>query len=195
MNEHVHDPYVQRAQKEGYRTRAAYKLLEMDDRDRILKPGMVVVDLGAAPGGWSQVAASRVGKSGSVIAVDILPLCIIDNVEFIQGDFSDTAVVARIEGKLGGRKIGLVISDMAPNISGISMTDQARAMNLAELALEFAVRNLQSGGTFLVKVFQGIGYEDFVKLMRGHFSRVVTRKPDSSRDRSKELYLLGTLKF
>ncbi len=195
MNEHVHDPYVQRAQKEGYRTRAAYKLLEMDDRDRILKPGMVVVDLGAAPGGWSQVAASRVGKSGSVIAVDILPLCIIDNVEFIQGDFSDTAVVARIEGKLGGRKIGLVISDMAPNISGISMTDQARAMNLAELALEFAVRNLQSGGTFLVKVFQGIGYEDFVKLMRGHFTRVVPRKPDSSRDRSKELYLLGTLKF
>lgn len=195
MNEHVHDPYVQRAQKEGYRTRAAYKLLEMDDRDRILKPGMVVVDLGAAPGGWSQVAASRVGKGGSVIAVDILPLCIIDNVEFIQGDFCDTAVVARIEGKLGGRKIGLVISDMAPNISGISMTDQARAMNLAELALEFAVRNLQSGGTFLVKVFQGIGYEDFVKLMRGHFSKVVTRKPDSSRDRSKELYLLGTLKF
>lgn len=195
MNEHVHDPYVQRAQKEGYRTRAAYKLLEMDDRDRILKPGMVVVDLGAVPGGWSQVAVSRVGKSGSVIAVDILPLCIIDNVEFIQGDFSDTAVVARIEGKLGGRKIGLVISDMAPNISGISMTDQARAMNLAELALEFAVRNLQSGGTFLVKVFQGIGYEDFVKLMRGHFTRVVPRKPDSSRDRSKELYLLGTLKF
>lgn len=195
MNEHVHDPYVQRAQKEGYRSRAAFKLLEIDNRDRLLKCGMVVVDLGAAPGGWSQVAALKVGQGGKVIAVDLLPLLPINNVEFIQGNFCDDGVLAQIEGKLSGKKIGLVISDMSPNISGINMTDQARAMNLAELALDFSVRNLQSNGTFLVKVFQGVGFEDYVRLMRSYFAQVVTRKPDSSRDRSNELYLLGTSKF
>lgn len=195
MNEHVHDPYVQRAQKEGYRSRAAFKLLEIDNRDRLLKCGMVVVDLGAAPGGWSQVAALKVGQGGKVIAVDLLPLIPINNVEFIQGNFCDDGVLAQIEGKLSGKKIGLVISDMSPNISGINMTDQARAMHLAELALDFSVRNLQSNGAFLVKVFQGVGFEDYVRLMRSYFAQVVTRKPDSSRDRSNELYLLGTSKF
>ena len=189
------DPYVQRAQKEGYRSRAAFKLLEIDNRDRLLKCGMVVVDLGAAPGGWSQVAALKVGQGGKVIAVDLLPLLPINNVEFIQGNFCDDGVLAQIEGKLSGKKIGLVISDMSPNISGINMTDQARAMHLAELALDFSVRNLQSNGAFLVKVFQGVGFEDYVRLMRSYFAQVVTRKPDSSRDRSNELYLLGTSKF
>lgn len=195
MYEHVNDSYVQRAQKEGYRSRAAYKLLEIDERDRLLKRGMVVVDLGAAPGGWSQVAAIKVAEGGKVIAVDLLPLHPIHGVEFIQGDFRDDSVMAQIESKLGGKKIGLVISDMSPNISGINMSDQARAMHLAELALEFSLRHLQPSGTFLVKVFQGVGFEDYIKLMRSYFARVVTRKPDSSRDRSNELYLLGTSKI
>lgn len=191
MHEHVTDPYVQRAQKEGYRSRAAYKLLEIDERDHLLKRGMVVVDLGATPGGWSQVAATRVGPSGKVIALDLLPLQAIHGVEFIQGDFRENNVLALLEELLGGKPVGLVISDMAPNISGIDITDQARAMHLAELALDFSVRHLQPGSAFLVKVFQGVGFEDYVKLMRSHFGRVVTRKPDASRGRSNELYLLG----
>jgi 23S rRNA (uridine2552-2'-O)-methyltransferase len=191
MQEHVNDPYVQRAQKEGYRSRAAYKLLEIDERDHLLKPGMVVVDLGATPGGWSQVAATKVGHGGKVIALDLLPLHPIRGVEFIQGDFREDSVLAQLEEMLGGRQIGLVISDMAPNISGIGMADQARAMYLAELALDFAVRHLDPGGAFLVKVFQGVGFEDYIKLMRSHFGRVLTRKPKASRDRSSELYLLG----
>ncbi len=195
MHEHVTDTYVQRAQKEGYRSRAAYKLLEIDERDHLLKRGMVVVDLGATPGGWSQVAAARVGPSGKVIALDLLPLQPINGVEFILGDFREDSVLAQLEELLGskpvGFAVGLVISDMAPNISGIDITDQARAMHLAELALDFSVRHLQPGGAFLVKVFQGVGFEDYVKLMRSHFGRVVTRKPDASRGRSNELYILG----
>lgn len=192
MNEHVNDPYVQRAQKEGYRSRAAYKLLEIDERDHLLKPGMVVVDLGATPGGWSQVAAA---KGCKVIALDLLPLHPILGVEFIQGDFREDSILAQLEEKLGNTKVGLVISDMAPNISGIGMADQARAMELAELALDFSVRHLQPGGVFLVKVFQGVGFEDYVRLMRSHFGRVLTRKPKASRDRSSELYLLGREKL
>ncbi len=192
MHEHVTDPYVQRAQKEGYRSRAAYKLLEIDQRDHLFKPGMVVVDLGATPGGWSQVAA---GKGCKVIALDLLPLQPINNVEFIQGDFRENSVLAQLEDRLGDRRAGLVISDMAPNISGIGMADQARAMELAELALDFSVRHLQPGGAFLVKFFQGTGFEDYVKLMRGYFARLVTRKPKASRDRSSELYLLGLEKL
>lgn len=195
MNEHVNDSYVQRAQKEGYRSRAAYKLLEIDERDHLLKRDMVVVDLGAAPGGWSQVAARKVGDSGKIIALDILPLHPIHGVEFIQGDFRDNNIAAQLENKLNGKKIGLVISDMSPNISGVNVTDQARAMHLAELALDFSLRHLQPDGAFLVKVFQGTGFEAYVKLMRSYFARVVTRKPDSSRDRSNELYLLGTSKI
>lgn len=188
MNEHVNDPYVQRAQKDGYRSRAAYKLLEIDERDHLLKSGMVVVDLGATPGGWSQVA---VAKGAKVIALDLLPLHPIHGVEFIQGDFREDSVLAQLEERLGGKRIGLVISDMAPNISGIESADQARAMHLAELALDFSVQHLQPGGAFLVKLFQGVGFEEYIKLVRSHFARVVTRKPKASRDRSSEQYLLG----
>jgi 23S rRNA (uridine2552-2'-O)-methyltransferase len=191
MREHVNDPYVQMAQKDGYRSRAAYKLLEIDERDHLLKPGMVVVDLGATPGGWCQVAAAKLGQSGKIIALDLLPLHPLPRVEFIQGDFRDDAVLAKLEEKLGGQQIGLVISDMAPNMSGIDSADQARAMHLAELALEFAAQHLKPGGAFLVKVFQGVGFEEYLKLMRSHFGKVVTRKPKASRDRSSEQYLLG----
>jgi 23S rRNA (uridine2552-2'-O)-methyltransferase len=195
MREHVSDPFVQLAQKEGYRSRAAYKLLEIDDKDRLLKPGMVVVDLGATPGGWSQVAASRVGRSGKVAALDLLPLDPLAGVDFIQGDFRDDAVLKQLEALLQGKPVGLVISDMAPNISGVSSADQARAMHLAELALEFALEHLSQQGSFLVKVFQGAGFEEFLKLMRSRFTKVVTRKPKASRDRSSELYLLGSGKL
>ena len=195
MSEHVNDPYVKRAQKEGYRSRAAYKLLGIDERDHLLRRGMVVVDLGATPGGWSQVALAKVGDGGKVIALDQLPLQPIAGVEFILGDFREDSVLAQLEEKLGGKQVGLVISDMSPNISGIALTDQARAMHLAELALDFAVRHLQPGGTFLVKVFHGVGFEDYMKMMRRHFAHVVTRKPEASRDRSSELYLLGKEKI
>ncbi|MBI5659617.1 MAG: RlmE family RNA methyltransferase [Nitrosomonadales bacterium] len=188
MHEHVTDLYVQRAQKEGYRSRAAYKLLEIDARDHLLMPGMMVVDLGAAPGGWSQVAAA---KGCKVVALDLLPLHPIPGVGFIQGDFREDSVLAQLEERLGGRRAELVISDMSPNISGIGVTDQARAMHLAELALEFSLRHLQPGGAFLVKAFQGAGFEEYVRAMRGDFARVVTRKPKASRDRSSEVYLLG----
>jgi 23S rRNA (uridine2552-2'-O)-methyltransferase len=188
MKEHVNDPYVQRAQKDGYRSRAAYKLLEIDERDHLLKSGMVIVDLGATPGGWSQVAAA---KGTKVIALDLLPLHPIPGVEFIQGDFREDSVLAQLEERLGGKRIGLVISDMAPNMSGIDSADQARAMHLAELALDFSVNHLQPGGAFLVKLFQGVGFEEYIKLVRSHFARVVTRKPKASRDRSSEQYLLG----
>jgi 23S rRNA (uridine2552-2'-O)-methyltransferase len=195
MREHVTDPYVQLAQKEGYRSRAAYKLLEIDAKDRLLKPGTVVVDLGATPGGWSQVAAAKVGRGGKVIALDLLPLDPLAGVDFIQGDFREDAVMKQLEDMLHGNPVGLVISDMAPNISGVASADQARTMQLAELALEFALEHLKPDGSFLVKVFQGAGFEDFLKLMRSRFSRLVTRKPKASRDRSSELYLLGSGKL
>lgn len=191
MREHVSDPYVQRAQKEGYRSRAAYKLLEIDERDHLVKPGMVVVDLGATPGGWCQVVGNKLKDNGKIIALDLLPLHSLPYVDFIQGDFREDAVLAQLEAKLEGRQIGLVISDMAPNISGVPSMDQARVMHLAELALDFAVQHLTPGGAFLVKVFQGEGFEAYQKLMRSHFAKVVTRKPKASRDRSSEQYLLG----
>lgn len=195
MREHVSDPYVQRAQKEGYRSRAAYKLLEIDKRDHLLKPGMVVIDLGATPGGWSQVAAAKVGVTGKVIALDILPMTPIFGVDFIQGDFREASVLAQLQEQFPkgstAKQVRLVISDMAPNITGIAVTDQAGVIYLAELALDLAVQQLQPGGAFLVKVFQGAGFEGYLKLMRQHFTKVVTRKPDASRDRSSELYLLG----
>lgn len=195
MSEHVNDPYVQLAQKEGYRSRAAYKLLEIDEKDRLFRSGMVVVDLGATPGGWSQIAARKVGDAGKVIALDLLPLHPIPGVEFIQGDFREDEVLLQLEEKLDGKSIGLVISDMAPNISGVGVVDQARAMYLCELALDFAARHLKPDGSFLVKVFQGAGFEEYLKLMRSHFSRVVSRKPKASRDRSSEIYLLGSGKL
>ena len=191
MMEHVNDVYVQRAKAEGYRSRAAYKLIEVAERDKLLKPGMVVVDLGAAPGGWSQVAAAKLGARGRVIAVDLLPMDALRNVTFLLGDFREDAVVRALEQELAGRPIDLVLSDMSPNISGIALSDQARAMYLAELALEFAVKHLKPGGGLLVKVFQGSGFQEFLREMRGRFTQVVTRKPEASRGRSNELYLLG----
>ncbi|HEY8888023.1 MAG TPA: RlmE family RNA methyltransferase [Gallionella sp.] len=195
MREHVNDPFVQLAQKDGYRSRAAYKLLEIDAKDHLLKPGTVVVDLGATPGGWSQVAAAKVGRGGKVIALDLLPLDPLTGVDFIQGDFREDAVLKQLEGFLQGKQVGLVISDMAPNMSGVASADQARAVHLAELAMEFALEHLKPDGCFLVKVFQGAGFEDFYKLMRSRFTRVVSRKPKASRDRSSELYLLGSGKL
>lgn len=188
MQEHVSDPFVQRAQKEGYRSRAAYKLLEIDARDHLLKRGMAVVDLGAAPGGWSQVAAA---KGCKVVALDLLPMQPISGVEFIQGDFREDGVLEQMEDLLQGKPVGLVFSDMSPNISGIGVSDQARAMHLAELALDFSLRHLKPEGAFLIKLFQGAGFEDYVKQVRRHFARAVTRKPKASRDRSSEVYLLG----
>lgn len=193
MHEHVSDPFVQMAKKEGYRSRAAFKLLEIDAKDHLLKPGTVVVDLGATPGGWSQVAAARVKPGGKVIALDLLPLDPLSGVEFIQGDFREETVLRQLEQLLNGKPVGLVISDMAPNISGVVSADQARAMHLAELAMEFALEHLKPGGSFLVKVFQGAGFEEYYKLMRSRFARVVTRKPKASRDRSSEVYLLATV--
>lgn len=191
MHEHVNDPYVKRANAEGYRSRAAYKLQQLADRDRLLAPGMLVVDLGAAPGGWSQVAAKAVGERGRVVAVDLLPVTPMHGVTVIEGDFQDDAVLAQVEAALGGRPADLVMSDMAPNISGIPLVDQARHAGLAELALDFAVKHLKPRGNFLVKSFQGAGYDDFVKAMRAQFDQVVTRKPEASRSRSNEVYLLG----
>jgi len=195
MREHLNDPFVQMAQKEGYRSRAAYKLLEIDDKDHLLKPGMVVVDLGATPGGWCQVAATRVGDNGKVIALDLLPLEPLRGVEFIQGDFREEAVLKELEKSLQGKPVGLVISDMAPNFSGVASVDQDRMMYLAELAMEFALEHLSPDGSFLVKVFQGAGFEAYLKLMRSRFTRAVSRKPKASRGRSSEVYLLGTGKL
>ncbi len=195
MREHINDPYVQLAQKAGYRSRAAYKLLEIDERDHLLKPGMVIVDLGATPGGWSQVAAAKVGTAGKVLALDLLPLDPLAGVTFIQGDFREESVLRQLESELGGRAVGLVISDMAPNISGIVSADQARAMHLAELAMDFALEHLTPEGSFLVKVFQGAGFEEYLKNMRQSFSKVVSRKPKASRDRSSEVYLLASGKL
>lgn len=191
MREHVNDPYVQLAKKEGWRSRAAFKLMEIDDKDHLLRPGEVVVDLGATPGGWSQVAAKRVGESGKVIGLDLLEMQPIHGVEFIQGDFREDAVLLELEARLAGRKVGLVLSDMAPNMSGVSLVDQARVMHLAELGLDFACRHLKPEGSFLVKVFQGCDYDKFVQAMRQAFKTVAVRKPQASRDRSAELYLLG----
>lgn len=191
MHEHVNDPYVKRAQAEGFRSRAAYKLQQLAARDKLLRSGMVVVDLGAAPGGWSQVAAKAVAPGGRVIAVDLLPVTPVHGVTVIQGDFQDDATLAAVEAALAGQRADLVISDMAPNISGIPLVDQARHAALAELALDFALKHLKPRGNFLVKAFQGGGYEAYVKTLRAHFVEVVTRKPEASRSRSSEVYLLG----
>jgi 23S rRNA (uridine2552-2'-O)-methyltransferase len=191
MHEHVTDPYVRRAKHEGYRSRAAYKLIEVLEKDKLVRPGMTVVDLGAAPGGWSQVLAPLVGTSGRVIALDVLEMEPIEGVAFIHGDFSETATLEQLEKELAGRRIDLVISDMAPNISGVGLVDQARSIGLAELALDFARQRLKPGGSFLVKVFQGSGVDEFRKRLAEVFSTVAVRKPRASRDRSSELYLLA----
>ena len=191
MHEHVTDPYVQRAKAEGYRSRASFKLMEIDDRDHLIRPGEVVVDLGAAPGGWSQVAAQRMKGHGRVVALDLLEMDGFHGVQFIQGDFREESVLHQLEELLAGDRVGLVLSDMAPNISGVPVSDQARIIHLAELGLDFCRQWLKPDGAFLVKVFQGYGYEDFVREMKLVFKTVLTRKPDASRDRSAEVYLLG----
>jgi 23S rRNA (uridine2552-2'-O)-methyltransferase len=191
MQEHVNDPYVKLAQKDGYRARAAYKLLEIDDKDRLIKPGMVIVDLGSTPGSWSQVAIQQLKGNGRVIALDLLPMVGIPGVEFIQGDFREDAILEQLEETLGGKPIDLVISDMAPNISGITSVDQPNAVYLTELAVDFSLKWLKPEGNFLVKVFIGSGFEEIVKVMRESFEKVVTRKPKASRDRSTEVYLIG----
>lgn len=191
LKEHEDDAFVQRARQEGYRSRAVYKFLEINDKDRLVKPGMTVVDLGAAPGGWSQVVADMVGRKGRVIAMDILPMEPLDNVAFLQGDFREQEVLDRLLTMIGGRGVDLVISDMAPNISGMDAVDQPRAIYLAELALDMARQVLKPGGDFLVKVFQGVGFDEYLRELRGSFAKVVTRKPKASRPRSKEVYLLA----
>lgn len=192
LKEHFSDPYVKRAQAEGLRSRAAYKLEELIDRDRLLKPGMRVVDLGAAPGGWSQMARARLGERGRVLALDILPMDAIAGVEFLQGDFRDEAVLARLEQALGGAGLDLVLSDMAPNMTGVASVDQARAMELAELARDFAQAHLDPGGAFLVKLFQGAGFDDYLKDLRRRYAKITMRKPKASRARSPEVYALAT---
>jgi 23S rRNA (uridine2552-2'-O)-methyltransferase len=191
MHEHVTDAFVRRAQAEGYRSRAAYKLAQIAARDRLLARGMTVVDLGAAPGGWSQVAAQAVGPPGRVIAVDVLDMPGLAGVTVLRGDFGAQETLRALEDLLGGRTVDLVLSDMSPNISGIASVDQARSMALAEMALEFAVKHLKPRGNFLVKAFQGGGFDDFVKSMRRHFAAVLVRKPEASRGRSREVYLVG----
>lgn len=191
MQEHVNDEFVKRAQREGYRARAAYKLMEIDDKDRLIKPGMTIVDLGATPGSWSQVAMQRLQGNGRVIALDLLEMQPIAGVEFIQGDFREEAILNQLEEMLNSRAVDLVIADMAPNMSGISLVDQANAAYLTELALEFSLKWLKPGGHLLVKVFIGTGFDEIVRNMRIGFEKVATRKPKASRDRSSEVYLLG----
>jgi 23S rRNA (uridine2552-2'-O)-methyltransferase len=191
MDEHFNDHYVMKAKEEGYRSRACYKLMEIDDKDKLIKPGMTVVDLGSAPGGWSQVAAKRVGDHGLVVASDILPMDGIAGVTFLKGDFTEEAVFDELMTILGNRPVDLVISDMAPNMSGLSAVDQPSAMYLVELALDMARQVLKPGGNYAAKVFQGEGFDEYLKDMRSSFQKVVTRKPESSRARSREVYLVA----
>src|SRR5258706_4473063 len=191
MHEHVTDAYVRRAKQDGYRSRSAYKLQEILEKDRLVRPGMTVVDLGAAPGGWSQVLAPLVGARGLVVALDILEMEPMRGVLLIRGDFSDEATLRLLEEQMANRSIDLVVSDMAPNISGVGLVDQARSIQLAELALEFARERLKPGGDLLVKVFQGAGLDEFRKQLGVAFGSVAVRKPKASRDRSSEFYLLA----
>lgn len=191
LRRHVTDPYVQRSKKEGYRARSAYKLIEIDTRDKLLRPGLVVVDLGAAPGGWSQVIAKKVGASGRVVAIDLLEMQPIAGVTFVQGNFATRKGIEAVESALEGHKADLILSDMSPNITGIPMTDQARTMDLAEMARDFALSHLQSDGALLIKIFQGSGYDEYFLSLRRAFQKVVVRKPDASRDESAEQYLLA----
>lgn len=191
LEEHVNDPYVKKAQIDGYRARAAYKLIELNEKDKLIRPGMLIVDLGSAPGSWSQIAGRLVGVKGRVIASDILPMDALEHVDFIQGDFTEEAVFNQIMEKLGGAHADLVISDMAPNISGVDSADQAASMYLVELALDFACQVLKPKGNFVAKVFHGEGYDDYVKTVRQSFEKVVIRKPDASRPRSREVYVVA----
>lgn len=192
LREHFDDVYVKKAQAEGLRSRAVFKLEELAERDQLLKPGMRVVDLGAAPGGWSQFVRQRLGDSGTVVALDILPMQGIAGVDFLQGDFREETVLKALEERLQGQKLDLVLSDMAPNMSGVALADQIRAMDLAELALDFSRHWLKPGGAFLIKLFQGTGFDDYLRSLRAEFMRVSMRKPKASRARSREVYALAT---
>ena len=191
LQEHVNDPYVKQAQKDGYRSRASYKLLQLHEKDRLLRPGMLIVDLGAAPGGWSQVAGRLVGGKGRVLATDILTMDPLPNVDFIQGDFTEEAVLSQILTHLAGRKPELILCDMAPNISGVDSADQASSMYLVEIALDFARQVLEAGGDFVTKVFQGAGSDAYLKDVRTSFEKVLIRKPAASRPRSREVYVVA----
>ncbi|MDP2172140.1 MAG: SAM-dependent methyltransferase [Rhodocyclaceae bacterium] len=194
MQQHVHDPYVQQAKKEGWRSRAVFKLKEIDEKDHLLKPGMTVVDLGATPGSWSQYAVKRIQPGGRMIALDLLEMEPMAGVDFIQGDFREEAVLEQLKSALAGRQLDLVLSDMAPNMTGIAATDGAQVMLLAELTLDFARDHLKPGGALLVKVFQGAGFMELRKALQEGFVSLTTRKPAASRDRSAELYLLAKQK-
>jgi len=191
LKEHFDDPFVKMAQKDGYRSRASYKLLEVQEKDRILRAGMTVIDLGSAPGGWSQVTSRVIGDKGTLIASDILPMATIADVTFIEGDFTEERVFNEIMAAVGNKPVDLVISDMAPNMSGIRTADQAAAMYLCELALDLASKVLRPGGDFLIKVFHGDGFDEYLRDIRSRFEKVQMRKPASSRDRSREQYLLA----
>lgn len=192
LKEHFADPFVKKAQAEGMRSRAAYKLEELLERDRLVRPGMVVVDLGAAPGGWSQVAQRQLDGRGRVVALDILEMPPIAGVAFIHGDFREDTVLKRLEAELGGQPVDLVLSDMAPNMTGVASVDQARAMELAELARDFAEAHLAKGGALLIKLFQGAGFDSYLKDLRTRYGKVTMRKPKASRARSAEVYALAT---
>jgi 23S rRNA (uridine2552-2'-O)-methyltransferase len=191
MSRHLSDPFVKQAQKDGYRSRSAYKLVELNEKDKLIRPGMRLLDLGSAPGGWSQVAGKLVGDKGRVLATDILPMDALRNVDFIQGDFTDDAVVQRLLDWLGGGKFDLIISDIAPNVTGISSADQASSIHFLELALDTVRRTLKPGATFAAKMFQGSGSDQYVKELRLHFDKVVIRKPEASRKESREVYLVA----
>ncbi len=191
LDEHVNDPYVKKAQLDGYRSRASYKLIEINEKDKLYRPGSVVIDLGSAPGGWSQIVAPVVGDNGRVIASDILHMDSLEDVTFIQGDFTEESVYNEILDALNGQPVDTVISDMAPNMSGVNATDQYSSMYLVELALDMARNVLKPGGSFCAKVFQGVGYDEYLKDVRSSFDKVYIRKPSASRPRSREVYIVG----
>ncbi len=191
MSRHLSDPFVKQAQKDGYRSRSAYKLIELNEKDRLIRPGMRVMDLGSAPGGWSQVAGRLVGSKGRVLATDILPMDSLTNVDFIQGDFTEEATVQQLLDWLGGGKFDLIISDIAPNITGIAVADQASSMYFLELALDTVCKTLKPGASFVAKMFQGSGSDAYLKELRKHFDKVLIRKPAASRKESREVYLVA----
>jgi 23S rRNA (uridine2552-2'-O)-methyltransferase len=191
LRRHVNDPYVKQAQRDGYRSRSAYKLIELNEKDRLIKPGMRILDLGSAPGGWSQVAGKLVGRKGRVLATDILPMDPVVNVDFVQGDFTDDKVVEQLLAWLGGGKFDLIISDIAPNLSGIDSADQAGSMYFLELALDTVRKTLKPGATFAAKMFQGSGSDEYVKELRKSFEKVLIRKPAASRAQSREVYIVA----
>jgi 23S rRNA (uridine2552-2'-O)-methyltransferase len=191
LKEHRDDPYVQQAQREGYRSRACYKLLEIQEKDKLIRPGMTILDLGSAPGGWSQVAVKLVGHSGRVIASDILPMDGIAGVEFIEGDFLEDAIFEQLLATIGSTPVDVVISDMSPNMSGVNAVDQPRSMYLVELALDMSRRVLKDGGVFVTKIFHGEGFDELFRDAKSSFDQVLTRKPKASRPRSREVYLVA----